>query len=232
MPKKKSKSRKTRNRYRIELTPLSIFFWGLSFVFILAWIFVLGIFVGRGLLPSAVPVVSELRAQVGKLQGFVGNNPSDEVTRSSEPEPDPRLDFFDKLSTKIDEAKKGSEPKRNQGTSRKETPQKVARAPQQELPLRKRRDDVEDKRTKNETVVPKVHFTVQLASLGDKTGAEKWIKRLISRGYPAYYYEVDVDGRTFYRVRCGRFESRREAEIHAIRMQNKEGVNAFVARIE
>ena len=48
MPPKKSKAKKKGKRYRLDLSRTSLFFWCLGTLFLLAWIFVLGILVGRG----------------------------------------------------------------------------------------------------------------------------------------------------------------------------------------
>ncbi len=66
MAKKRSRSKKRSKKYQIELTPLSIFLWGGCLFFVLAWIFVLGILVGRGFLPGAVTALSDLKDQIGR----------------------------------------------------------------------------------------------------------------------------------------------------------------------
>jgi len=97
--------------------------------------------------------------------------------------------------------------------------------------LPKRKEDPKDK------IQPKaspddMQYTVQLASLGDKQKAEELISRLIDKGYPAYYYEVNVKGRIYYRIRCGRFLERGEAEIYGRKLQKEAGIKGFVSRIE
>ncbi|MFO7784923.1 MAG: SPOR domain-containing protein [Desulfatiglandales bacterium] len=75
-------------------------------------------------------------------------------------------------------------------------------------------------------------FTVQVAAVESKSAAEEMIEGLKRKGHPAYYYDAEVDGKTFYRVRCGRFLSRAEAEEYAAVLAKKEGLNGFVSRFE
>jgi cell division septation protein DedD len=78
----------------------------------------------------------------------------------------------------------------------------------------------------------KARFTVQVAALESRDMAEKMIGRLRAGGHPAYYYDVRIKGKTYYRVRCGRFLSRSEAEAYARSLSRKEGVKGFVSELE
>ena len=73
MVKKKSQPKKTGKTYQIEFTFLSTFIWGIFLFFLLSWVFVLGILVGRGFLPEAVTTISGVRDQITKLNDIVSN---------------------------------------------------------------------------------------------------------------------------------------------------------------
>jgi hypothetical protein len=60
-------------RYQLELSLTSVFFWSLGLLFILGWIFVLGILVGRGFMPEGVKHLTELTSQITRLQDMVSN---------------------------------------------------------------------------------------------------------------------------------------------------------------
>ena len=55
-------------------------------------------------------------------------------------------------------------------------------------------------------------WTVQVNAFPDEKSAKTWVDRLKDKGYNAYLSESRVQGRLWYRVRVGRFESREEAE--------------------
>jgi cell division septation protein DedD len=55
---------------------------------------------------------------------------------------------------------------------------------------------------------------------------------LIRKGYPAYYYTVTLSDKTLYRVRCGRFQSRQDADNYVQKLALEAGIKGFVSRIE
>jgi len=71
MPAKNTEKRKKGRRYHVDFSLVSLFFWGMGIFFLLVWIFVLGILVGRGFLPAGVKSLSELKAPIAKLQEMV-----------------------------------------------------------------------------------------------------------------------------------------------------------------
>ena len=75
-------------------------------------------------------------------------------------------------------------------------------------------------------------YTLQLASLEVKSKAEETTKKLINRGYDAYFYEVKVRGKPWYRVRAGRFATRDEAEEFALKVLRETKLKGLVAKIE
>lgn len=232
MTKNKSKSKKAANKYKIELTSLSFFLWGGCLFFILVWIFVLGILVGRGFLSGSVTVISDLKGQINRLQGMVSANKSKNRRSPKKSDPNPKLAFYEKLSIKKDEAKENWKPERKAEKTKKEPfPMKV-KTSQEKPQEKKKKEGIDTQKRKPEPPIPKTHYTVQLASLENKIEAEKFIKELIGKGYPAYYYEVRVKDKTYYRIRCGRFMSRKEARNYAGKLKKEEGIEGFVSTLE
>ena len=221
MAKKRSRSKKRSKKYQIELTPLSIFLWGGCLFFVLAWIFVLGILVGRGFLPGAVTALSELKDQIGVLQQKVSRErPQQELDPPKKSDSEPKLAFYDNLSRKkVEPPKETALPKNAKKRVRKNTNAKRTNSSKQFTPTR-------------QPPAIKGKYTVQLASLDDKNKAQKFINDLVQRGYPAYFYEAKVKGKTYYRVRCGKFPSRKTAEDYASKLRKEAGMKGFVSRIE
>ena len=239
MAKKRSRSKKGSRKYHIELTPLSIFLWGGCLFFVLAWIFVLGILVGRGFLPGAVTALSDLRNQIGILPPKVSREkPQEDLEVAKKSDSKPKLDFYDDLSSKKVEPPKEAGPPRNArkpNSSRQFPPPRASsgaqRASDQDQAGTTNVSDLK-KEAAREPPAPEAKYTVQLASLEDKNKAEKFISDLVQRGYPAYFFEAKVKGKTYYRVRCGKFPSRKMAEDYATKLRKEAGMKGFVSRIE
>lgn len=225
MASKKSRSKKRGKKYQIELTSLSTFLWGIFLFFLFAWVFVLGISVGRGSLPKVVTNLSSyIKGVMGKpAETILRPSKSYHIKSPKKSKPDPKLAFYEKLSIKKEEVKKKSQPKQtgeNQNTD----------------PLR-RKDDVTQKappepKTQPDQWTDSTRYTVQLASLSDGDKAEKMSKQLLNQGYPAYFYEVKVKGKTYYRVRCGKFTNKEDARNYAEKLARNEGIKGFIARTE
>ena len=206
--KKKPRLKKGRKRYKIELTSFSILLWCFFILFLLSWTFVLGIFVGRGFLPGSVSSISEVKGKINRLQELVSSKKPDDLIPSEQPDPDPKLAFYEKLSSKKDEVKKSWKPESEE------------------------RGGIEAPKKEPRPLFPQIHYTVQLASLGDKNRAKEMTNQLINRGYHAYFREADVKGKTYYRVRCGRFMSIEKANDYARVLAEKEGIEGLVLRSE
>ncbi|MCJ7810427.1 MAG: SPOR domain-containing protein [Desulfobulbaceae bacterium] len=197
---------KKRKAVHLELSFMSLFFWGIGFVFCLAWIFALGVLAGKGLLPGGAETLGEIKTQIARIQEMIITRDSADVGQIKNPGKDPNLVFYHELS------KGGEEPVKRSVPS--------AAAPkmseEKKIPPRSASTD---------------RFVVQVASLDDEKKASAMVDRLTSRGHKAYSYKVFVKGRPFYRVRCGLFSSEEEAETIRAQLAEKEGLKGFVKRV-
>jgi cell division septation protein DedD len=73
-------------------------------------------------------------------------------------------------------------------------------------------------------------FAVQIAALNVRGEAEAIAKRLSSKGYAAYVVSPATGTAAVYRVRVGKFTSRREAESVAAKLKKEEQFNPWVTR--
>lgn len=218
MTKSKGSSKNRGKSHAIELSAKAAFFWGLCLFFLLAWIFVLGIFVGRGFVPNGLQSISQLKAQIAKLQGLIGH---DDSSRSEIPQrsfEDPKLAFYENLSTKK-KAVTRSQPSPD-------------RKPSQKSPIEKGNDKAKKQATQEKTEIPAGSFTLQIASLGVQEKAKALVATLTTKGYPAYFYEVTVKGSLRYRVRCGSFKTAEKAREFAQELFKAEKIKGFVLRAE
>ena len=65
-------------------------------------------------------------------------------------------------------------------------------------------------------------FTVHLGSFTDRTNAEKFQTKLAAAGEPAAISETTIDGRLWYRVLSGRFETRTAADAHGRNLRRRD----------
>ncbi|MGH7891525.1 MAG: SPOR domain-containing protein, partial [Thermodesulfobacteriota bacterium] len=71
--------------------------------------------------------------------------------------------------------------------------------------------------------LPGGKFTVQVASYREKGDARELADRLTRKGYQAFVAEAEVPGKgTWYRVRVGRFGTRKEAASFGESLKRKE----------
>jgi cell division septation protein DedD len=73
-------------------------------------------------------------------------------------------------------------------------------------------------------------FAVQIAALNVRSEADAIAKRLSSKGYAAYVLSPASGTPTVYRVRVGKFTTRREAETVAAKLQKEEQFKPWVTR--
>jgi cell division septation protein DedD len=73
-------------------------------------------------------------------------------------------------------------------------------------------------------------YAVQIAALNVRTEAEAIAKRLTSKGYSAYVLSPPRGTPLVYRVRVGKFPTRREAESMAARLKKEELFNPWITR--
>jgi cell division protein FtsN len=251
LPKKSPK-----RKYHLEMTSWSIFAW-LSFLFLLmSWIFVLGILVGRGLIPESVTAISELRNQLNKLQDRVFSGQKRGQGVQKEEDYDSKLAFYTELSNKEGDEKKRKfpdakpqhlttepgekkqaviqqpPPESRPEASPKEAVAKVKTEISKALPDGSPKESAEDVTKKRATPPLKSGYTVQVASLQDETKAQQTVERLIKGGYDAYYEKVQIRGKTWYRVRCGKFATKNEGDDYAKRLVGETGLKGLVMKLE
>jgi cell division septation protein DedD len=238
MGKKPSPSKKA--KYQIELSSTSLLFWVVCMVFFMGWIFVLGVLVGRGFLPGANTAIADLKAQVAKLQEMVGR--TKRVDQKSQPKEDidSKLGFYDKLeSKKQDEKKPFPEipPEPTKSEKRGKPPDITLAEVKADIaknagPDKRVKEGVPDPAKRVEKVSGPSPYVIQVAALDDKAKAEEMVRKLSAGGVEAYLQETVVKGRTFYRVRCGKFSTKEEARVYGKKLPREAGTSWRVVKAE
>ncbi len=202
-------------------------------LFVCAWMFVLGILVGREMVPVKFDI-EKLQNELAALKEAVIKKELDQYKIDSNTDDSKtKMGFYETLKKTGDEAglkndtinhQKKSEPKKNASLQNKKMPtRKTGPEPKEKtLDLKKatqnnppavasspasqaRQGDQGHERAGNK-------FTIQIASLKDSGIADKLVDRLKKGGFPAYRSIGKVPGKgIWYRVRVGYFNSRSEA---------------------
>ena len=73
-------------------------------------------------------------------------------------------------------------------------------------------------------------FVVQVAAVRQRAEADTIRRRLAGKGYPAFVTTPGAGGPAVFRVRVGKYESRREAESVAGRLEREEQFKPWVTR--
>ena len=73
-------------------------------------------------------------------------------------------------------------------------------------------------------------WTVQIAAHRNRATADGMVAELKKRGYPAYVTSGELNRKTFYRVRVGRYGTRQEAMADLQRLKNEDYKNAMITR--
>ena len=219
-------------KYQLELSSTSLVFWVVCFVFFMFWIFVLGVLVGRGFLPGANTAIADLKAQVTKLQEIVTRNKRADQKPQDKEDIDSKLGFYNKLESKKEDKRKPfpelpPEPAKNE----KAVKPPDATVADVKADIAKKEASAKKQDTTKGAGLP-FRYAIQIAAIDDKVKAEEMVRKLSARGVEAYLQEAVVKGKTYYRVRCGKFATKEEANGYAQKLPKEAGTNWRVVNIE
>ncbi|MBW2216522.1 MAG: SPOR domain-containing protein [Deltaproteobacteria bacterium] len=211
-PKKKTSTKKTKKKpkkFLLELTFKSVIYWSGGLLFLLIWIFILGVLVGRGHLSFGL-----MKDKFAEVQEMVGQGESTVPETIKKTEENPKFAFYEELCSKKEEAAKKSRPAAVTKAKKKVPPRKIT----------KKTD------TRKATAKPVQQYVLQIGSFGDKSKATTLVNRLKKRDYPAYSLVASVDGKLYYRVKCGPFNTEKKADAFKKEIAQKEDIHGFVTR--
>lgn len=200
--------------------------WGGVTLFIAAWMFVLGILVGRGTAPVNLEV-GKLEKELADLKAAMTRKERAKINAqtSGKGSAKPQLGFYEALKDpnqakpfkhkpptrqavkqppKPAQTEKRKQPKPIQA---KKAPPKPSARPDKKPVARSSVSDPGNVRK------DKDRYTIQVAAVKEIGNAERLVAQLRSKGYPAYQVRVEVPGKgAWHRVRVGAFESRTAAD--------------------
>ncbi len=79
---------------------------------------------------------------------------------------------------------------------------------------------------------PGENFTVQVAAATNIPDAEKAVRELRRKGFDAYYYQVELKGKQYFRVRVGRYERIEQARITKARLLAEGHEGIFISKLQ
>jgi DedD protein len=224
--------------HEIQLNGKQLVFLFMAATVVSVVIFLCGVLVGRGVraergaIADGTPTASNVEtappapaAAPPPAATPAGSDP----TKAAPPADD--LTYFSRLEKPAPppEHLKASTEKAEKEKTASPTPKVAAVAPQR--PARAAPAPAETPAVAQEVAEPQgAGFAVQIAALNVRGDAEAIAKRLSSKGYAAYVMSPPAGAPTVFRVRIGKFETRREAENVASKLQKEEQFKPWVTR--
>ncbi len=222
------KRKKTKKPVRFEVSRLALTSWCFGLFLALFWMFLLGLFVGKGITPANINF-TEIKKRMMAEGIWPG---SSETGRQESPPPSTTtkkkiplkdLEFYEKLARKKEAQLQ--KPAAAKAPPKEKPPTTVAAKPPPPAKQQKK-SSVQQKPSTD-------RFTVQLASFKDLTSAKKFAARFRGLKHKATIREVELSGKgRWYRVQVGKLGSREEATALANDLAQKYQLHAFVIGLE
>lgn len=217
MKKTKAKSNQPSDRdpVLIELTKKRAAGWLVIFCFVSAWIFLLGILVGRGTAPVQFDIdslqkeLSELRHAILEKERKLIETDMDYLSGKTD------FDFHESLK----KSKPDIDLKFTQESSPAASVKILPVNDEKKAPTKKQNVRIIKKSAKSESTPQKKPeaaekmLTIQISSLRDPKIADQLVSTLKKKGYPAYRtIGILSENNIWYRVRAGYFKDRTAAQ--------------------
>ena len=222
------KRKKTKKSVRFEVSRLALTGWCFGLFLALFWMFLLGLFVGKGITPANINF-TEIKKRMMAEGIWPG---SSEMGRQESPPPATTtkkkiplkdLEFYEKLAKKKEA--QIQKPTAAKTPPKEKPPTTVAAKPPP--PAKQQKKSSEQQKPSTD------RFTVQLASFKDLTSAKKFAARFRGLKHKATIREVELSGKgRWYRVQVGKLASREEAAALANDLAQKYQLHAFVIGLE
>jgi cell division protein FtsN len=235
---KKNKKVSLSKKPFLVLTRRAIFGWLAVIFLVCAWMFIIGVLVGRG----TAPIKFDIAKLQKKLEASKGNleNQNQGLTQEGTGflKDKTKLDFYEVLpqnreDTKIDgkvltpKVKEKIEPLPKKKSSANITASKPKKKKSQKSePVKPRKSQQSTK--KSNTKTSGKTYTIQAASVKLVSDADRLVASLKKKGYPAYRAIGKIPGKgIWYRVRIGEYSSRADAG-RMLQKLKKEGMKPIV----
>jgi cell division septation protein DedD len=208
----------------VTLSRKAIAGWAVVVFIISAWMFGVGVMVGRGTAPVSFDI-DQLKRTLESLQKSAPPSPkSGAGPEAPEMKSKADLGFYDSLPKNREDAEMPNLPKPAAAPAKPEPPaQKPAEPivpPKAEKPAAAPAPPSAPPPPAAASAAPGKPLTVQIAAVKSEEEARRLLERLRQRGYAAYVEAIAIpDKGTWYRVRMGEFPSKEFARSTIDRLQ-------------
>ena len=227
MAKKKPKDRSSPKKKKIslQLTRKGVLLWISLLTVVSAWMFVLGILVGR----ETVPLKFDIKQLEKKLAALKDADLRKELLRfkidKNTDDEKPDFGFYEALKVEKEDIRLPAK----QVEEKKRPLPAVAKA---NKTRKKKPDKPKETASKTVSVSRKANqsgkkLTVQVASVKNVQDAGRLIVTLKKKGFPAYMSSATIPGKgTWYRVRVGSYENKTQADrtLNKLKKQKYNGI--------
>jgi DedD protein len=212
--------------HEIQLNGKQLVFLFMAGTVVAVVIFLLGVFVGRGVSAQIGPTDPTLAIQPSpgsapEIPSIAASTGSGAPATASED-----LTYPNHLA--------GEPPKESLTSARPEPPPPATAAPPSPAPVVSEAPSAPDAPVAARTTVAAEPagdgFAIQLAALAKRDEAEGIVRRLAGKGYSAYLMAPQAGAPQVYRVRVGKFKDRRQAESVSARLQKEEQFKPWIVR--
>jgi len=220
--------------HEIQLNGKQLVFLFMAATVVSVVIFLCGVLVGRGVraergtIADATPAVSSVETTPPPPASAPAPAPppaGSDPTKAAAPPPAEDLSYFNRLE------KPASPPEHLKAAAEKPAvPAAKPASPPQKAPASAPAAAETRADAAAAAEPPGAGFAVQIAALNVRSEAEAIAKRLNSKGYAAYVLSPASGTPTVFRVRVGKFPTRREAETVASKLQKEEQFKPWVTR--
>jgi cell division septation protein DedD len=219
--------------HEIQLNGKQLVFLFMAATVVSVVIFLCGVLVGRGvraergteaeasLAAASEPTPQEITATPAPTPA--GSDP----TAAAAPPTVDELSYFDRLQTSNPPAEKLKAPDAKAAAP---APEKTAPVPRAAVPPPPKTAPAAKSAARPAAAPQGSGFAVQIAALNVRSEADAIAKRLTSKGYAAYVMSPAAGTPQIYRVRIGKFDSRREAESIAAKLEKEEQFKPWITR--
>lgn len=222
MPSKKKKTPVAAKKPFKVLTRKALIGWMVVIFIACGWMFALGVLVGRDQAPIEYDL-DAIEKQLSKLKQRESlPDGGGEDRKSKAPKGKNQLDFYEALPENREDTEIPKRPK----------PKTAIKKPSP--PVKKDQLSSQNKQTEKKVTppqppsapAPKIAavqsgiYSIQAASVKNKPDAERLVKKLKKRGYPAFVLTSKIEGKgTWHRVRIGPFSTKEDATriLNAVR---------------
>jgi len=226
-----TKKQPSKKKAYMELTRRGFFLWLFLIFVVTAWMFTLGVLVGRGTAPVDFDIEKLQKELLALKQAVIRKEIAKITSDSNAGLKKTDLGFYEKLkeSDSKEPAMVAIKPPANAKAAKPKPSKNRTKQPDKSLQATSKPSTVK-KLSTAKAPFAKGSFTIQVASTKDEASADKLVVKLRMKGYPAYQSRAAIpDKGIWYRVRVGPYAKRAAAEPILKRLKS-EKMDGFIVK--